>query len=85
MIFCFHRRLPKGKHPNNYKQYLTCKSTALVSGLGIWVFFSSHDSSYLKNCRSTAFCFAGALNYFISFYLFTAYEDVTQLVKDNTT
>jgi len=25
------------------------------------------------------------LYFFISFYLFTAYEEVTQLVKDNTT
>jgi len=31
MIFCFLRRHLKTKHPDNYKQYLTCKSTALLS------------------------------------------------------
>jgi len=39
MILCFHRGHLKAKHPDNYKQYLTCKSTALVSPPGISGFF----------------------------------------------
>jgi len=49
-----HRHL-KTKNPDNYKQYLTCISTELDQCLEFWV-FPIQDSSYSKNCRSTAFC-----------------------------
>jgi len=46
MIFCFLRRHLKTKHPDNYKQYLTCKSTALLS-LEFRVFCASASSDFM--------------------------------------
>jgi hypothetical protein len=49
MTFSFRRRLIKAKHHDNYKQYLACESTALVSQPGISGFFPSKDISYSSN------------------------------------
>jgi len=63
MIFLF--SLQTAKHPDNYKQYLTSKSTALVC-FSAWNsgVFPSQDNSYSKNCRPNAFCFAVAILYY---------------------
>jgi hypothetical protein len=48
VYFFYHRHL-KAKHPDNYKQYLECKSTSLVSQPGISSFFQKQDASYCSN------------------------------------
>jgi len=50
MIFLFSPQASKEyQHPDNYKQNLTCKSTAFVSTPGISGFFPSQDSSDSQN------------------------------------
>jgi len=50
MIFCFHRSHPSKsyKHFDNYKQYLTCKSIALVSQQGISGFIQVMIAAFQK-------------------------------------
>jgi len=48
MIFCFHRRQLKAKHPDNYKQYKTCKSTAHASTPEISGFFQVRIAAIQK-------------------------------------
>jgi len=48
IFFCFHRRHLKVKHPDNYKKYLTCKSTVLVLSLAFRVFFQCRIATIQK-------------------------------------
>jgi len=63
--------------------YVKCTQFDWLNVLGLY-HKPTFSQQTTNNMRITVWN-GGDLFHFISFYLFTAYEDVTQLVKDNTT